>query len=404
MSTPPLVVHIIYALGTGGLENGLVNIINRSPAGRYRHTIVCLTDATDFARRITAPDVEVIELHKKPGQDWGLYGRLLKTLRILRPDIVHTRNLASLEMQALTLLLPGVMRVHGEHGRDIQDLDGSNKKYNLLRKLLRPFIHRYIAVSQDLKIWLGNVIHVPEPKLRQIYNGVDTEKFHPVAVRETEGKQHGVLQTAVIPEGFLPEGVVVIGTVGRLAEVKNQLLLISAVGNLVSQRPALKNRIRIVLVGDGPLYDRVQQEVIQKGLSDLVWMPGDREDVPALMQLMDIFVLPSLAEGISNTVLEAMATGLPVIATNVGGNPELVIDGENGRLVPVGDNQRLAEVIAELVDNPEVRLSMGRKGLDRVKSTFNWQNTVGEYLAIYDELLGLSQEPVKTQNHRVMEK
>ena len=389
MPLPPKVVHIIYALGTGGLENGLVNIINRSPADRYRHVIVCLTDATNFAKRITAPGVEVIQLHKKPGQDWGLYFRLLKTLFSLRPDIVHTRNLASLEMQVLTLLLPGVKRVHGEHGRDIYDLDGTNKKYNLLRKILRPFIHCYIAVSKDLESWLKEKINVPNTKLRQIYNGVDSEKFY---LRQQA-------KTDITPEGFLPNSPIVVGTVGRIAEVKNQKLLVDGVKFLVEKRPELKADLRLVLVGDGPLYSSLKDYVTEIGLSDLVWMAGDRDDVAELMQLMDVFVLPSLAEGISNTVLEAMATGLPVIATNVGGNPELISEGENGRLVKVGDEEGLAEAIGELVDNPELRAKMGKKGIDQVKSTFNWQRAVGEYLGVYDELLGISAVAYQANNN-----
>lgn len=381
MSLPPKIVHIIYSLGTGGLENGLVNIINRSPPERYRHAIVCLTDATDFAKRITVPGVDVIQMHKKPGHDWGLYFRLLKVLFSLKPDIVHTRNLTSLEMQALTLLLPGVKRVHGEHGRDVNDLDGTNKKYNYLRKLLRFFIHRYITVSKDLENWLKEIINVPALKVRQIYNGVDSEKFHP----------NQALREQITPGGFLSGGSIVVGTVGRIAEVKNQKLLVDGVKCLVENRPELRENLRLVLVGDGPLYDSLQSYISESGISDLVWMAGDRDDIPQLMQLMDIFVLPSLAEGISNTVLEAMATGLPVIATNVGGNPELISDGENGRLITVGDDQCLAMTIGDLIDDSEVRNQMGQNGLNRVRSTFNWPKTVNEYLSVYDELLGFSQ-------------
>jgi len=381
MLLPPKIVHIIYSLGTGGLENGLVNIINRSPPERYRHVIVCLADATDFAKRITAPDVEVIQLNKKPGHDWGLYFRLLKVLFSLKPDIVHTRNLTSLEMQALTLLMPGVKRVHGEHGRDVNDLDGTNKKYNYLRKLLRFFIHRYITVSKDLEHWLKETINVPELKVRQIYNGVDSEKFHP----------NQSLRNQVTPGDFLSANSVVVGTVGRIAEVKNQKLLVDGVRRLVESRPELRENLRLVLVGDGPLYDSLQVYISEIGISDLVWMAGDRDDIPQLMQLMDIFVLPSLAEGISNTVLEAMATGLPIIATNVGGNPELISDGENGRLITVDDDQCLAETIGDLIDDSEVRSQMGQNGLNRVRSTFNWPKTVNEYLSVYDELLGFSQ-------------
>jgi len=190
---PPLVVHIIHSLGTGGLENGLVNIINRTPPERYRHAIVCLTESGEFAGRITAPGVEVIALHKRPGHDLGLYWRVWKTLRRLRPAIVHTRNLSTLEMQFVAALLPGVKRVHGEHGRDVFDLDGTNRKYNLLRKAARFVVQRYIAVSKDLERWLIDTVGVPAARVRQIYNGVDQARSHTAGLpaRGCGGGGHG---------------------------------------------------------------------------------------------------------------------------------------------------------------------------------------------------------------------
>ena len=388
MKTTPLVAHIIYALGTGGLENGLINIINRTPPDRYRHVIICLTNADDFANRITLPGIQVIQLHKPAGQNFRVFWDLWKTLRTLRPDVVHTRNLASLEMQLVTLLMPGIKRVHGEHGRDIHDLDGTNKKYNLLRKAMQPFEHRYIAVSRDLLQWLKHTVAIPEKKLRQIYNGVDAGKFSP---RQDDAKLGDLA-----PPGLLPENAVVVGTVGRLAEVKNQQLLIEAVGYLFTKRPILRGTLRLVLVGDGPLKLQLVGRVKQLGLSDVVWFTGDRNDVPTLMQLMDIFILPSLAEGISNTLLEAMASGLPVIATSVGGNVELIDEGVNGRLVPVNNVVAMADAVAELVDDPILRQSMGKKGLALVRTTFNWEKTVADYLAVYDTLLGVDSAPLNS--------
>ena len=392
MKTTPLVAHIIYALGTGCLENGLINIINRTPPDRYRHVIICLTNADDFANRITLPGVQVIQLHKPAGQNFRVFWDLWKTLRALRPDVVHTRNLASLEMQLVTLLMPGIKRVHGEHGRDIHDLNGTNKKYNLLRKAMQPFVHRYIAVSRDLLQWLKSTVAIPEKKLRQIYNGVDAEKFSP--------RQGRALVGDLAPPGLLPENAIVVGTVGRLAEVKNQQLLIEAVGYLYTKRPILRGTLRLVLVGDGPLKPQLVDRVKQLGLSDVVWFSGDRNDVPALMQLMDIFILPSLAEGISNTLLEAMASGLPVIATSVGGNVELVEEGVNGRLVPVNNVVAMADAVAELVDDPALRQSMGEKGLALVRTTFNWERTVADYLAVYDTLLGVDSAPLNSNRNQ----
>ena len=374
----PLIVHIIYALGTGGLENGLVNIINRAPSGRYRHAIVCLTTSGIFADRLTQADVDIYTLDKKPGHDFRAYWKLFRLLWKLRPAIVHTRNLAALETQLLGLFLPGVRRIHGEHGRDIYDLDGSNRKYLLLRRLLKPLIHRYIAVSQDLGDWLVKWVGIPDADVRQIYNGVDQVAFHP---------RDGV-RPDLAPTGFMPADGFVLGTVGWLAVVKAQSTLIEAFASLVTERPEVRARLRLVLVGDGPLFPVLRKKVETLDIADIVWMTGDRKDVPELLRLMDIFVLPSLAEGISNTILEAMATRLPVIATQTGGNPELVEDGDNGLLVPVGDVPALSKAIEKMIADPSLVTLMGSSSYEQVSAKFNWAHTVNEYLGVYDGVLG----------------
>lgn len=377
---PPLVVHIIYELGTGGLENGLVNIINRSDPARYRHAIVCLTKSGEFADRITASGVEIIVLNKQPGHDIGVFWRLWKTLRRLQPALIHTRNLAAFEMQIVGMLMPGMRSVHGEHGRDIYDLDGSNLKYRLLRKALRPLVDRYVAVSRDLEGWLVNYIHVGGHKVRQIYNGVDQVRFSPRADDR---------RPAALPEGFLPDDGLLIGTVGRLAQVKDQASLLQAFARLRQQSDEYRRRLRLLLVGDGPLFQDLRQMAEELGIADEVWMPGDRKDIPELLRSMDLFVLPSLAEGISNTILEAMASGLPVVATQTGGTPELIEPGDNGFLVTVGDSVALAERLGYLVDNQDELARMGRAGRERVERYFNWDTTVESYLSVYDDVLNV---------------
>jgi sugar transferase (PEP-CTERM/EpsH1 system associated) len=373
------VAHIIYALGTGGLENGLVNILNRSPPGRYRHAIICLTEAGDFAGRLTGPGIEVIELHKRPGHDIGMYWRLYRVLRRLRPAIVHSRNLAALETQLLGLLFPGCRRVHGEHGRDVHDLDGSNRRYQRLRRLLHPLIHRFITVSKDLQQWLVGTVGIPAQKVCHIYNGVDHERFSP--------RQGERPLPPDLPPGFLPDGCRVVGTVGRLAAVKDQQTLIRALGHIFRESPMRRHTLRCILVGDGPERPALEQGIAELGLGDRVWLAGDREDIPELLACLDVFVLPSLGEGISNTVLEAMATGLPVIATRVGGNPELVEEGVTGLLVPAGDTAALAQATRELLDDPARCEQLGRVAAQRARTTFDWDATVAAYLQVYDELL-----------------
>jgi sugar transferase (PEP-CTERM/EpsH1 system associated) len=379
MDVPPLVVHVIYALSTGGLENGLVNIINRSPPDRYRHVIICLTTADDFARRITATNVQVIELHKRAGHDLRCYWRLRRLLRELCPVVIHSRNMAALESQLCSLWLPDVKRVHGEHGREVNDLDGSNWKYLVFRKIMRIFVHRYIAVSKDLERWLLTVVGVSADRVQQIYNGVDHNRFAPQDVQPV----------ALLPTRWQElDGILIAGTVGRLTPVKDQQLLLRAVAHLRAGHPELGERLRLIIVGDGPLRPMLTQMIERLDLQDIVWLAGDRDDVPRLLQLMDVFVLPSLAEGLSNTVLEAMASGLPVIATAVGGNLELVEEGFNGSLVPVGDHQALSGALVALLQNDVERARQGTNARLRVCQQFDWDRTVDAYLRVYDGLLG----------------
>jgi sugar transferase (PEP-CTERM/EpsH1 system associated) len=386
MDDRPLVAHIIYALSTGGLENGLVNIINRCPPERYRHVIICLTTADEFAQRISAPGVQVIELHKRAGYDLDCYARLRRLLRELRPDIIHSRNMAALESQLCSIGLRGIKRVHGEHGREINDLDGSNWKYLIFRKFMRLFVDRYIAVSLDLQSWLVSMVGVKKNKVRQIYNGVDHHRFAPQSVKPL----------ALLPAQWQQlDGILVVGTVGRLTPVKDQQLLLKALAHLRESDPGLIDRVRLLIVGDGPLFAQLTQLIEQLALQDFVWMPGDSKDVPALLQAMDVFVLPSLGEGISNTVLEAMASGLPTIATAVGGNVELVEQGFNGSLVPAGDCLVLASALAALLHNDGERNRQGANARQRVCERFDWDRTVDSYLHVYDELLGRYVAPAR---------
>ena len=371
----PLIAHVIYRLAVGGLENGLVNLINRTP--QYRHAVICLTDYTDFHRRIQHDAISLHALNKREGHDPVMLLRLRRLLRDLRPDVVHTRNLAALEAQ-LPAWLAGVRaRVHGEHGRDVYDLDGSSRKYQWLRRVFRPMVHCYIPLSRDLEQYLLDKISVPSAKVAQIYNGVDTARFHPRAGE----------RPSTLPADFAPPGTIVIGTVGRLAQVKDQLNLVRAFIALLDHAPQLRERVRLVIIGDGPLLRAAQTLLDCARMSDLAWLPGERDDVPELMRAMDVFVLPSLAEGISNTILEAMACGLPVIATDVGGNGELVLGEVTGMLVPPAQPMPLAEALWLYVNNEELRCRHGLAARERVEREFSMEAMVQRYIAVYQRVL-----------------
>jgi sugar transferase (PEP-CTERM/EpsH1 system associated) len=269
------------------------------------------------------------------------------------------------------------VRIHGEHGRDVDDLDGTRARYQWVRRAYRPFVHRYVPLSNELARYLETKVGVPRRRIEPIYNGVDIEKFRPAGA-----------QRAPIPGSpFADPSLFVVGTVGRMQTVKAQTLLASAFVAALQREPALKDRLRLVMVGDGPLRAEAQALLESAGVGHLSWLPGERADVPDVMRGLDCFVLPSLAEGISNTILEAMATGLPVVATDVGGNAELVQDGATGCMVPPSDVDALAASLTAMANDPAQAAALGRAGRLRVEQHFSLPSMVGAYRNLYDTLL-----------------
>jgi sugar transferase (PEP-CTERM/EpsH1 system associated) len=373
----PLVAHLVYRFAMGGMERGIVTLIDNTPFDRFRHAVIALTDYTDFAKSIRTPDVPVIALHKPAGKGFGVHTRLWRVLREMRPAILHTRNLGTMEFQTVAAAAGVPARVHGEHGRDIYDIDGSSFRYNLLRKGMRGFIHHYTTVSRDLAGWLAGTVGVRPDRVTQIYNGVDTAHFQP------RGSQ---ARPAVLPDGFVPKEGVVIGCVGRMEVVKDHANLVRAFLRLTADIPEARQRARLVIIGDGSERKRCLEMLRQEGASELAWLPGERLDIPELLQAFDVFALPSLGEGISNTILEAMATGLPVVATRVGGNVELVEDDHTGSLVPAADPMALAAALGSYVLQPELIARRGDTSRQRVEQNFTIQNMVHSYLGVYDQV------------------
>lgn len=373
----PLIAHVMHRFDTGGLENGVVNLINHLPEDRYRHAVVALTDVTEFRDRVKRRDVEFVALHKPAGQGIWQFPKWYRMLRRMRPDIVHTRNLAALECQIPAWGARIPVRIHGEHGRDVGDLDGSNRTYQRVRRFYRPFVHHYLALSRDLAHYLSANIHVPESRISQVYNGVDTTRFQPAS--------GGPIPIRDCP--FHPAQHWIVGTVGRMQAVKDQVMLARAFVHALELDPPMKHRLRLVMIGDGPLRAQAQAVLEHAGVAELAWLPGERSDVADIMRGLHAFVLPSLAEGISNTVLEAMASALPVIATDVGGNADLVVQGETGDIIAAADPLALARRLLHLAHEPGKARLRGLAGRQRVESQFSMQAMVTNYQRVYDEQL-----------------
>jgi sugar transferase (PEP-CTERM/EpsH1 system associated) len=373
----PLIAHVMHRFDTGGLENGVVNLINHMPDDRFRHAVVALTEVTDFRDRVKRRDVEFVALNKPPGQGVWQFPKWYRLFRRMRPEIVHTRNLAALECQIPAWGARVPIRIHGEHGRDVGDLDGSNRTYQRVRRIYRPFVHHYLALSRDLANYLSSEIQVPQSRITQVYNGVDTTRFQPAP--------RGPVPIQGCP--FHPARHWIVGTVGRMQAVKDQVMLARAFVHAVEQEPAIKDRLRLVMIGDGPLRAQAQAILQDVGVAELAWLPGERSDVADIMRGLHAFALPSLAEGISNTVLEAMASALPVIATDVGGNADLVMQGETGDIIAAADPLAMARRILHLVHEPDQARLKGIAGRQRVESQFSMAAMVRNYQRVYDDQL-----------------
>jgi sugar transferase (PEP-CTERM/EpsH1 system associated) len=376
----PLVLHVVHSLAVGGLENGVVNLINRMSAARWRHGILALSEIDEqFRRRIRRDDVVFESLRKPPGHLAKIYPRVYSTLRRLQPTIVHTRNFGALEVQVPAWAAGVPARIHGEHGWDVNDPDGTRARYRWGRRLYLPFVHRYVAVSAHLRNYLVDAVGVNSSKVEHLCNGVDTTRFLPA---------HQGRRSPIPGCPFNAASFCLVGTVGRLREVKDQTNLARAFVHALRRDPTARENLRLVIVGDGPLRTPIQTILRDAGMEQFAWLAGERGDIPEVLRGLDVFVLPSLAEGISNTILEAMACGLPVIATRVGGNVELVEHGVTGTLVPAGNSQALGEAILVYAHQRALLQQHGATGRQYAEQRFSLDGMVARYEALYARTLG----------------
>jgi sugar transferase (PEP-CTERM/EpsH1 system associated) len=373
----PLVLHVIHRLATGGLENGVINLLNGTRDAAFRHAVACIEDVSGFRQRLTRADVELFALKRSSVGLWRMRREIYALCRRLRPSILHTRNLSALDA-LLPARLAGVPSfLHGEHGWDVDDLRGDKLRPVLLRRLHAPFIDHYVTVSKDLERYLIRRVGIAPARITAICNGVDVERFGPAPDRRLQ----------LLPAAWRKAARFVVGSVGRVEAVKDHALLVRAFARLLAERPALRARLRLMVVGEGQLLPALRDLARSLGIADVAWFPGALENVPELLRLLDVFVLPSLNEGISNTVLEALASGVPVIATRVGGNPEIVEDGRYGGLFAPGDEAALAGLLAAYVDDAGLRDAHAAAARRAAVERFSLGVMVAQYRALYESLL-----------------
>lgn len=367
-----LILHVVYSFGVGGLENVIVQLVNRLPRGECRHVILALSTITDFRNRVDRDDVEFIALNKPPGHAFGLYPEIFRLFRKLKPDVIHTCNLAALEVQPLAWLAGIPNRVHAEHGLEMTNAK-SYSRQKLLRRLYKFFVSRQIAVSEKLFEYLRTEVGVPVQSLKLIANGVDTVMFSPKRTISTDSGD--------MP--FAKGRHWTVGSVGRLEHIKNQLFLARAFVLLVQRHPECRENLRLAIVGEGRLKSQIV-EILNKGqVMDLAWLPGERNDIPNILANLDCFVLPSYSEGTSCTLQEAMASSLAVVATAVGGTPALIKSGSNGILVQPDDDEALAAAIHAYYSDAALARSHGSQARQQAERDFSIVSMIQQYEEVF---------------------
>jgi sugar transferase (PEP-CTERM/EpsH1 system associated) len=364
------VVHVLRSLDVGGLENGVVNISNGLDLNRFKTTICCLNSLGELVHRVSNPNVRYISLNEKEGKRPGLFLKLRKIFTEIDPDVVHTHNYYSGLYGILgAKTIKKTKIVHGEHGN--HELSSPFKRKFI--KHLYSMADKVLTVSNDLRkdfIKLG----IPESKIKSILNGVDVNRFKPL---DSESITKNRLLSGI------PESCILFGYVGRISIEKGVDRLIRAFASVNKYN----FNARLMIVGDGPTCEDMKRLSADLGIREAVHFMGSRERVEDLYSIIDIFVLPSLFEGLSNVILEAMATRLAVIASDVGGNREIILPGKNGLIVPADNVDELIRSMKLLVDKEDYRSELANNAFKKVLSEFSIERMYKEYENFYLELL-----------------
>lgn len=366
---PIRILHVVQSLGTGGLENGVVNLANGIDRDQFNVDILCLRYRGELCERLR-PDTTVF-FQKNTAT--SISKSLLAVRRLCRNkgyDIVHTHGFATLLPGFVGARLAGGVRIiNGEHGTFFVD---TARRRNT-QKLLFRLVDANCTVSNSLRDEMGSLFSLPQKRITPIINGVDIERFRP---------DQGVRASARQSLGMRPDHIA-FGTVGRLVPVKDYGTLVAGFRRIAARCDAA----RLVFVGDGPELELLRALAGELCESGKIVFVGNRDDVPFLMNALDVFCLTSLREGLSNTLLEAHASGLPVIATKTGGNGEVVSHGETGYLFTVGDSAGLADHMLTLARDKELRRKLGFAARERAERMFSVAAMVRNYEGLYEDVL-----------------
>jgi glycosyltransferase involved in cell wall biosynthesis len=363
------VVHILSSFAMGGQERVAHDLAVSQQRAGWPVTVLSLAPPPDggLADELRAVGIATARVARhKPGVAPSLILRLAWWLRQHGAKLVHTHNRMALIYGAPAARIAGAAVVHTKHGNNPH---GGTRL--LAGNLAGRCVHAFVAVSPETAAFARKRREVAERRLAVITNGIELARFHP----------DSAARAAVRAELGLPADAWVIGTVGRIAWEKNQALLVRALA------PLLGPSVRLVIAGDGALRSQLAAQIDELGITSVARLLGVRHDVPAVLNALDTFVLSSDTEGLPLVVLEAMATGLPVVSTAVGGIPTVVAEGDTGHLVPVGDEQALRARVAALIADPSRSRAMGARGRDAAVSRFSAERMQRAYVELYERVL-----------------
>jgi len=345
--SPLEIVHVVENLERGGLERMVIDLAGVQRAAGHRCRVICLFQPGALAGELVAQGIEVQACRKRGGFDLAALRRLRGWLRATPGAVVHTHNAnAHYHTVAAAVGLPIARLINTRHGMGAAQPRSRGEW--LYRRTMRR-TDTVAAVCEAARARFAQQGVAPRGRLLAVPNGIRIERFSPASAD---------CRAALCSDLGLAPDTRIIGTVGRLNPVKDQATLLRAFAHLRGDFAD----VALVLVGDGALRGSLESQAAALGIGDAVRFLGDRSDVRELLQGFDIFALSSLSEGYSMALLEACASGVPIVATDVGGNREIVVDGRNGRLVPPARDDALADAFAMLLRDPAAAEDMRSAG------------------------------------------
>jgi sugar transferase (PEP-CTERM/EpsH1 system associated) len=367
------ILHVVHGLPVGGLENGVVNLVNGLPLSRFEQAVCCLDLRGGMSSRI-ARKTCIWDLARRP-HDLVLPIKLARIVREWQPDLVHCRNwntwLDAVAACALSGIAPTL--VWSFHGFAEQHRFPTRRR--LASRILAKRTDRLVAVCRDAADRYADLTGIPPERFEILQNGVDCDRFRPTADR-----------SALRRELQLPEDESIVATVANLTVVKNHALLLHAASRMCS---STDRKVRFLLFGDGPERPRLLSLSRELGIADRIVLYGVGQPIEKYLPAVDLFVLPSKNEGLSNAILEAMACGIPVIATAVGGNSDLVSGGRTGYLCAPDDVNALAGAMTSLLSDDFMRLTMGCNARQDALGRFSLCTMLARYGEFYESCLSL---------------